>query len=186
MNSPGSHTPLERASLHHPHAVLRKLHPHISMELDPGHSSITANCPAWPSDLNTNKPERYRAASADGAQDRVGRGLSVGAAWRTATPESWPETPLGIPQLLPRASWAPENITFHPPPQTIFSESQGRPCSPSNEGARCPDPHVLLRPCLDRGRKVSKPRRPQIPQGTPPSEEATPHHQSTYTRANVK
>lgn len=55
MNSPGSHTPLERASLHHPHAVLRMLYPHTSTELDPGHSSITANCPTWPLDLNINK-----------------------------------------------------------------------------------------------------------------------------------
>lgn len=120
MNSPGSHTPLERASLHHPHAVLRKLHPHISMELDPGHSSITANCPAWPSDLNTNKPERYRAASADGAQDRVGRGLSVGAAWRTATPESWPETPWASPSSCP----GPPGLL-----RILHSTHHHRPCS---------------------------------------------------------
>lgn len=156
MNSPGSHTPLERASLHHPHAVLRTLHPHTSTELDPGHSSITANCPTWPPDLNTNKAGKVQSCQCRwcpgqgwqrGCDPQCIRG-SKGSVWGLHGGQQYQRAGQGHPGHPPApahvASWAPENVTLHPPPQTMFSESQGWPCRPSDKGARCPGPTCPL------------------------------------------
>lgn len=103
MHPPGSHTPLERASLHHPTqssgGCTLPSAPSLTLTLK-YHSKL----PHMALGFKHKWPERSellvqmvpRTGLAEGL-----RGPGVGAAWRTATTESWPGPPWASPSSCP-------------------------------------------------------------------------------------